>query len=370
MRIRKVSSAREMQRLIDEMITAGYGVKDRGAETAFLKKKTWGNVGVIIVLLIVAFVLAQFTIGLSFLLPIAYVVFKHQTADTVEITIDTSLDLAGPSAQSYVPPPEAPPLTNAPPPQVPSPATQAPVTSELSNSDGKNSSEGALSTSDVQCMTSSYVDSSRKKDRIVHLSHFNQVDLLILVVSLLWGMIAGIVVTLPLETVFTVPDGVAAFIEEPAKLLPLIVVAIWYPSLLYSKKKCAVFGAVAGLGFGAVENLWYFVHVPKHLFVVVVVGRTAFLPTHLIYSALAAMSLLYFASRRQYYYAVLLLALAILFHFVWNTVTPAVGIYIVLYALIIVLFVLIYRIMPDHVTDQNARPTTLDELFHRDLRKQ
>jgi RsiW-degrading membrane proteinase PrsW (M82 family) len=183
-------------------------------------------------------------------------------------------------------------------------------------------------------------------------------------------MIAGIVVTLPLEAVLTVPDGVAAFIEEPAKLLPLIVVAIWYPYLLYSKKKCAVFGAVAGLGFGAVENLWYFVHVPKHLFVVVVVGRTVFLPTHLIYSAIAALGLMYIASRRQYYYAVLLLALAILFHFVWNTVTPAVGIYIVLYALIIVLFVLIYRIVPDHVTDQNAPPTTLDELFHRDSSKQ
>ena len=68
-----MSSAREMQRLIDEMVTAGYGVKGRGAETAFLKKKTWGNVGVIIVLLIVAFVLAPFTLGLSFLLPIAYV---------------------------------------------------------------------------------------------------------------------------------------------------------------------------------------------------------------------------------------------------------------------------------------------------------
>jgi RsiW-degrading membrane proteinase PrsW (M82 family) len=182
-------------------------------------------------------------------------------------------------------------------------------------------------------------------------------------------MIAGVVVTLPLETVLTLPDGVVAFVEEPAKLLPLIVVAIWYPALLYSKKKCAVFGAVAGLGFGAIENLWYFVHVPKHLFVAVVVGRTIFLPTHLIYSALAAMSLMYIASRHQYYYAVLLFALAILFHFVWNTVTPAVGIYIILYALMIVLFVLIYRIVPDRVVDRNAPPSTLDELFHRDLSK-
>ncbi len=82
-------------------------------------------------------------------------------------------------------------------------------------------------------------------------------------------MIAGVVVTLPLEVVLTVPDGVVAFIEEPAKLLPLIVVAIWYPYLLYSKKKCALFGAVAGLGFGAVENLRYLVKVPKNLFCII-----------------------------------------------------------------------------------------------------
>jgi hypothetical protein len=280
------------------------------------------------------------------------------------------LDVAEPSVQSYVPPPETQPLTNTPPPHVLSPATHAPITSELFSSPGVNASAAVLSTSDAQRVTSSYLDSSRTEDRSAHWSHFNQVDLLILLVSLLWGMIAGVVVTLPLEAVLTVPDGVVAFIEEPAKLLPLIVVAIWYPSLLYSKKKCAVFGAVAGLGFGAVENLWYFVHVPEHLFVAVVVGRTVFLPTHLIYSALAALGLMYIASRRQYYYAVLLLALAILFHFVWNTVTPAVGIYVTLYALMIVLFVLIYRIVPDRVADRNVPASTLDELFHRDLSKQ
>jgi RsiW-degrading membrane proteinase PrsW (M82 family) len=228
------------------------------------------------------------------------------------------------------------------------------------------SSEAALSTSDAQRVTSPYVDSTRTKDRSAHWSRFNLIDLLILIVSLLWGMIAGVVVTLPLETVLTLPDGVVAFIEEPAKLFPLIVVAIWCPALLYSKKKCAVFGAIAGLGFDVVENLWYFVHVPKHLFVAVVVGRTVFLPTHLIYSALAALGLMYIASRHQYYYAVALFALAILCHFVWNTVTPTVGIYIIPYALMIVLFVLIYRIVPDHVADKNTPPTTLDVLFHRD----
>ena len=208
---------------------------------------------------------------------------------------------------------------------------------------------------------------ARTTDRRLSLSHFNQVDLLIVLVSLFWGMIAGVIVALPLEVVLNMPAGLAAFVEEPAKLIPLIVVAIWYPSLLYSKKKCATFGAIAGLGFGAVENLWYFVHVPKQLFEVTVVARTAFLPGHLIYSAIAAMSLMYIASRRQRYYTVLLLSLAILFHFVWNSVIPAIGIYIILYALIIVLFILIYWTVPDQIVDPNATPTTLDELLHRDL---
>jgi RsiW-degrading membrane proteinase PrsW (M82 family) len=180
-------------------------------------------------------------------------------------------------------------------------------------------------------------------------------------------MIAGVIFALPLEVVLNAPIELAAFIEEPAKLLPLIVIAIWYPYLLYSKKKCAVFGAIAGLGFGAVENLWYFVQVPKQIFETTVVVRTVFLPNHLIYSAIAAMSLMYIASRRQRYYTVLLLSLAILFHFVWNSVTPALGIYVVLYALIIVLFILIYWTVPDQVVDPNAIPTTLDELLHRDL---
>jgi len=208
---------------------------------------------------------------------------------------------------------------------------------------------------------------ARTTDRRLSLSHFNQVDLLIVLVSLVWGMIAGIILALPLEVVLDVPAELVPFIEEPAKLIPLIATAIWYPYLLYSKKKCATFGAIAGLGFGAVENLWYFVHVPKQYFETTVVVRTVFLPGHLMYSAIAAMSLMYIASRRQRYYTVLLLSLAILFHFVWNSVIPAIGIYIILYALIIVLFILIYWTVPDQIVDPNATPTTLDELLHRDL---
>ncbi len=360
MRIRRFSSEMEMERWIDEMITLGYDVKDRAVGAAILKKKTWGDVVVIIVLLVIALVLAIFTLGLSFLLPIAYIVFKHQTAETIEVKIDPPIVSVESAVQpkSYIPPSEAQTLRDTPPPQqILPPATQADV----------NYSTLASSSTNAQYLRSPYLYSSRTKDRLKRLVHFNQVDLLIVLACLVWGMIAGVIVALPLEVVLNVPAGLAAFIEEPVKILPLIVLAIWYPYLLYSKKKCAVFGAIAGLGFGAVENLWYFVQVPKQFFEVTVVARTVFLPGHLMYSAIAAMSLMYIASRRQRYYTVLLLSLAILFHFVWNSVTPALVIYVVLYALLIALFILIYWTVPDQVVDPNLTPTTLDELFHRDL---
>ena len=360
MRIRRFSSEMEMERWIDEMVTLGYDVKDRAVGAAILKKKTWGDVVVIIVLLVIALVLAIFTLGLSFLLPIAYIVFKHQTAETIEVKIDPPIVSVESAVQpkSYIPPSEAQTLRDTPPPQqILPPATQADV----------NYSTLASSSTNAQYLRSPYLYSSRTKDRLKRLVHFNQVDLLIVLACLVWGMIAGVIVALPLEVVLNVPAGLAAFIEEPVKILPLIVLAIWYPYLLYSKKKCAVFGAIAGLGFGAVENLWYFVQVPKQFFEVTVVARTVFLPGHLMYSAIAAMSLMYIASRRQRYYTVLLLSLAILFHFVWNSVTPALVTYVVLYALLIALFILIYWTVPDQVVDPNLTPTTLDELFHRDL---
>lgn len=135
MRIRKVSSAREMERTIDEMITLGYEVQDRGAETALLKEKTWGSVGVTIGLILIALVFAYYTLLLSFLLPIAYVVYKHQTAETVEVKIERPMDdVAGPRVEprTYAPPPEAQlPRQTPPPPRAQPPPSQASATSKV-----------------------------------------------------------------------------------------------------------------------------------------------------------------------------------------------------------------------------------------------
>ena len=52
-----------------------------------MKKKSWGSAAGWIVSLIVALVLAVFTVGLSFIIPIAYAILAHYTAPEVLIRI-------------------------------------------------------------------------------------------------------------------------------------------------------------------------------------------------------------------------------------------------------------------------------------------
>ena len=82
-RIREVSDKTEMDRVIDDFITQGYGIKEQGATTALLKKRTWGSAGGYVVSLILAFILMWFTLGFSWLLPVIYAVYAHYTAPEV-----------------------------------------------------------------------------------------------------------------------------------------------------------------------------------------------------------------------------------------------------------------------------------------------
>ena len=147
---------------------------------------------VIIVLLLIAFVLAIFTLGLSFLLPIAYIVFKHQTADTIEVKIDPPIVSVESAVQpkSHIPPSEAQPFRDTPPPQqIPPPATQA----DVNDSTLASSSANAAMTHEVSLIC---IRLAQNTDSNIW-SHFNQVDLLIVLVSLVWGMIAGVSLPFP-----------------------------------------------------------------------------------------------------------------------------------------------------------------------------
>ena len=86
-RFRNARDFDDMDALRDDFITQGYTVKNEGETSILMKKKTWGSAAGWIVSLIVALVLAVFTVGLSFIIPIAYAILAHYTAPEVLIRV-------------------------------------------------------------------------------------------------------------------------------------------------------------------------------------------------------------------------------------------------------------------------------------------
>lgn len=81
-RIRRVSDEREMERLIDELITRGYTIKSQGQRSARMKKKEWGGA---FNHLVVAGLTIWWTFGLGNIL---FGIYKRYTAEEVTIKID------------------------------------------------------------------------------------------------------------------------------------------------------------------------------------------------------------------------------------------------------------------------------------------
>ena len=148
-------------------------------------------------------------------------------------------------------------------------------------------------------------------------------DIIVGLAALIGGIISTIVVALPLE-LFLPSAVLAGIIEEPAKVIALIYIALVLPDWLTSKTKCALFGGLAGLGFAFTENLWYYLGylaleegVPPEL----IIGRTLLsLPTHALCSAIVGMGLLYVAAegKEGYKKALGFLFIAIILHGLWN----------------------------------------------------
>jgi hypothetical protein len=86
-RFRDVKNRDELERVRDDFMTQGYTVKEEGQQTLLMKKKSWGSAAGWIVSLVVALILAIFTVGLSFILPVAYAIFAHYNAPEVMIRI-------------------------------------------------------------------------------------------------------------------------------------------------------------------------------------------------------------------------------------------------------------------------------------------
>lgn len=98
-RIRRVESVREQEKLVDEFMTKGYKVKQRGQYSARVKKKDWGSIHVHGFVFLFAFlagaVLSDAT-GLSsgsvwvvvILANLAYASYCWVTAEEIIIKVD------------------------------------------------------------------------------------------------------------------------------------------------------------------------------------------------------------------------------------------------------------------------------------------
>jgi hypothetical protein len=86
-RIREVADKAEMDRVVDDFMTQGFTVKEEGSSTVLLKKKSWGSAAGWIVSIVVALILAVFTFGISFVIPIVYAVYAHYNAPEVLLRI-------------------------------------------------------------------------------------------------------------------------------------------------------------------------------------------------------------------------------------------------------------------------------------------
>jgi hypothetical protein len=77
MRLRKVESEKEMENVIDDLITTGYTIKSQGATSAKLKKAEYGG----LIAHIIIFIL--FGWWTFFIANILYAGFKYLTGDEV-----------------------------------------------------------------------------------------------------------------------------------------------------------------------------------------------------------------------------------------------------------------------------------------------
>jgi RsiW-degrading membrane proteinase PrsW (M82 family) len=117
-------------------------------------------------------------------------------------------------------------------------------------------------------------------------------------VALLGGIVSAIIIVLPLNTFFGFLARetvfIAPLIEEPAKAVGAIFLALSYPYVIASKRRGLILGGLAGLGFAFTENLFY-ATVPG----TDIVARALLpVPMHVMASGIVGLGLVYLAQDR------------------------------------------------------------------------
>jgi hypothetical protein len=119
------------------------------------------------------------------------------------------------------------------------------------------------------------------------------------IVALLGGIVSAIIIALPLNTFFGFLTRetvfIAPLIEEPAKAVGVIFLAVYYPYAIASKRRGLILGGLAGLGFAFTENLFY-ATVPG----TDVVARALLpVPMHVMASGIVGFGFVYLAQDRM-----------------------------------------------------------------------
>ena len=81
-RLRKVVSKKEFENLIDDYITQGYELVNRGESSALMRKKSWGSAGGHVVC---GILIGWWTFGIG---NAAYAVYAHFNAEQVMVKLD------------------------------------------------------------------------------------------------------------------------------------------------------------------------------------------------------------------------------------------------------------------------------------------
>jgi RsiW-degrading membrane proteinase PrsW (M82 family) len=110
------------------------------------------------------------------------------------------------------------------------------------------------------------------------------------IIALLGGIISAVLIALPISYLLTVvsnfgPVVIAPLVEEPSKIVGVILLALYYPNSINSKKRGLVLGIMAGIGFAFTENLVYYLVFPKAILARAVVPVLG----HICASAIAAL---------------------------------------------------------------------------------
>lgn len=79
-------------------------------------------------------------------------------------------------------------------------------------------------------------------------------------IALIGGMISAIIFVIPISVLLGFLGSlVAPLVEEPFKVCGLVLLALYYPYTLATKRKGIILGGLAGLGFAFTENLLYLI---------------------------------------------------------------------------------------------------------------